>query len=517
MKVNDDNRKDFVAIINEARTLSKDLADEVERLLDEGREHSLNREQTVRVLKKAVSALRHSLIKANDKAGAQALDGKVDDLVDRIIKARDGLAPEGTAIKPNGTDNSQTIKLAGRNGISPGPVLPTPFFHEIEVPMRAGFVKTTDVQLWSENIRLDLQLSQFRQRNGRGPNNSELLDIMLSNMDLPGLLDVPDVSARKKKDQFEIEELARNIANNGVRKPPILDTDGTLLDGNRRVTACWHILNSDEFDFKQKQRAEYIFVWQLTEHATEEQRTAVVVSLNFEPDCKEVWPEYVRAQKVFDAWQELLTLELRAPGSRRQAELKRLLSRKFALGSDTSTVNRYLKMVEWAMEFEDYHINQNGRDKFEVKHRTNRYFQYFDEISRGMGPGGVAHALGQDEGFKHLVFDLLFDGKFKNWRQIRELKLIYENEEAREALSRAREEKNLELAEDHLENAIAIARTKSASMREVGANTRIESFVKWLEELPLRTVRDNVKPENLKKLLNALKLVEKYAAAVLEK
>ncbi|MGH9904909.1 MAG: hypothetical protein ACRD8U_04900, partial [Pyrinomonadaceae bacterium] len=376
------------------------------------------------------------------------------------------------------------VELSGRNGINPGPVFPTPCFHEIEVAMRSGFVKTGDIQLWPENVRLDLHLRQFQQRNGRGPDHSELLDIMLSKMDLPGLLEVPGVSSREQKDQFAIDKLARSIANNGVRKPPILDIDGTLLDGNRRVAACWYILNNDEFDSKQKHRAEHIFVWQLTEHATDDQRSAVVVSLNFEDDCKEEWPEYVRAQKVFEEWQALLQLETRAPGTQRQAELKRSLSRKFALGPDTSVVNRYLKMVEWATEFEDYHINQKLRDEFEVKHRANRYFQYFDELSRGAGPGGVAHALGRDEGFKHLVFDLLFDGKFKNWRQIRELKLIYDNEEAREALGRARAENDPETAEDHLENAIDIARSIQASMREVGANTRIESFVKWLEELP---------------------------------
>jgi hypothetical protein len=302
---------------------------------------------------------------------------------------------------------------------------------------------------------------------------------------------------------------------NGVRKPPIIDSDGTLLDGNRRVAACYYILNSDEFDSEQKQRVEYLYVWQLSEYATEDERNAVVVALNFEPDCKQDWPEYVKARKVYAEWQAMLAAESRTPGPQRQAALKRELSVRFALGPDTAVVNRYLKMVDWATEFELYQINQNNKDIYEVKHRANRYFQYFDELAKGMRPGGVAYALEQDEAFKHVVFDLLFDGKFRNWRQIRELKFIYENEEAREALGRARKETDNDIAEEHLENAMALARSQRAEMREVGANTRIEAFVRWLEDLPVKSFRDAIRPENLRRLLKALKLVETNATTIL--
>lgn len=517
MRVTDDVRREFSEIIEAARTVSMDLAGEVEHLLQEGVEHPLSKESAARLLTKTVSVLREFLIRSKDEAASATLNIRVEELVDRVLRTRESFDNNGSSVPAKAADATTTrIDLSARNGIPVRPVFPTPCFHEIEVPMRSGFFKTSDIQLWGENVRLDLHLRQFRQRNGRGPTPDELLDIMLSKMDLPGILDVPGVSRHEKEDQFAIAKLARSIANNGVRKPPILDIDGTLLDGNRRVAACWYVLNNDEFDSSQKQRAEYVFVWQLTEHATDDQRNAVVVSLNFEDDCKEEWPEYVRAQKIYEEWQALLQLEHRAPGSQRQAQLKRGLSKKFALGPDTSVVNRYLKMVEWATDFEDYHINKKLRDEFEVKHRANRYFQYFDELSRGATTGGVASALGRDEGFKHLVFDLLFEGKFKNWRQIRELKLIYDNEEAQEALGRARGESDPEIAEEHLENAITIARSKQAEMREIGANTRIESFVKWLEELPVRAFRDNIKRENLRRLLKALRLVEKQATAVLD-
>jgi hypothetical protein len=194
--------------------------------------------------------------------------------------------------------------------------------------------------------------------------------------------------------------------------------------------------------------------------------------------------------------------------------MKRELSKKFALGPDSSVVNRYIKMVEWANDFEDYHINKQERDSYEVKHRANRYFQYFDELAKGTQPGGVAYSLNQDEGFKHLAYDLLYDGKFRNWRQIRELKLVFDNEEAREALQRAAEETDDERADEHLDNALTIARSRRAELREVGANTRIDSFVKWLEELPVRAFRDQIRPENLIALHRALKLVDRQIEAV---
>ncbi|MHC5771995.1 MAG: ParB N-terminal domain-containing protein, partial [Nostoc sp.] len=355
-----------------------------------------------------------------------------------------------------------------------------------------------------------IHLGQFRQKNSRNPNPEELLDIMLSKMKLPGIAD------DEKDDQFEIVDLARSIAVNGIRKPPILDIDGTPLDGNRRFAACYYIRNSDEFDSEQKRRAEYIQVWQLTEHATDDDRNAVVVSLNFESDCKLDWPEYIKARKVYEEWQAMLALEPRA-NSRRQAQMKRELSIKFALGPETHTITKYLNMVEWASDFEDYHINDKNRGAYEVQHRADKYFQYFNELYRGgTTPGGVAFALNQDEGLKHTVFDLIYDGKLRNPQQIRALKPTFYNQEARELLARARNESDLDLANDHVEDAINIARSQRAEMRELGANSRIESFVKWLEEVPPRAFRDQITSDNLQGLVRALKLVEPMVVDILQ-
>jgi hypothetical protein len=227
------------------------------------------------------------------------------------------------------------------------------------------------------------------------------------------------------------------------------------------------------------------------------------------------WPEYIKARKVYEEWQGMLALEPIFPSRQRQAQMKRELSKKFALGPDTSTVNKYLKMVNWAIDFEDYHINDKNRDSYEVQHRTNKHFQYFNEFTGSTTPGAFASTLNEEEGLKHTVFDLIYDGKLRNPQQLRALKFTFYNPEARELLARARNESDVDLANDHIDNAVTIARSQRAETREMGANTRIESFVKWLEEVPPRTFRDQIKPDNLQNLVRALKLVEPMVTEIL--
>jgi len=367
-----------------------------------------------------------------------------------------------------------------------------------------GFVRTRDIRLWADNERIDIHLNQFLRVHGRAPEPDELLDIMLGRMSLPGL----DI-----EDQFEIRDLARSIAVNGVRKPPIIDVNGDLLDGNRRVTACYYILSSGEFSEEEKRRAEWVQVWQLTDHATDTDREAVIVSLNFEPDYKQDWPEYVKARKVHAEWSAMLAREPRA-GHVRQREMKRALSRKFALGPDATQVNRYIQMVELADEFEDYHVADRKRDKYEVKHRAERYFQYFDELQKGKNPGGVHYSLNQDEPLKHLVYDLLYEGKFRNWNKIRDLKYVAANDEALAFLREARDETDIERAQELVDDGCSAGHATRAIERTVAGNKRIEVFVKWLEDAPVRIFRpgapDSIRPENLWRLYRALKLVEGY-------
>lgn len=481
-------------IIEKAYSISKDVGKEVETVLMDGIKKPLTDIEVKTLLEKVIKKLRKSKSISKMPKALATIEGKVDMVIKQITSRR-------TSIKR--PVKSTIVELHKYNGIQPVPVKPVPMFHARPVQMMSGFVDTKDINLWANNDRLEIHINQFKYENGRDPEPEEILDIMLSRMSLKG---IPD----NKDDQFKIEDLARSISINGVRKPPIIDINGDLLDGNRRVAACYYILHSSNFSPEQKKLASKIFVWQLTKHATDDDRRAVVVSLNFEPDNKLDWSHYVRAKKLYEDWQTILALEARDPGPERTAILKRDLSEKYALGPNTIEVNRYLRMVAWANEFKEYHETENKKDKYEVEHHTEKYFQYFDELSVGQNAGGVAHTLNQDENFKQLVYDLLYDGKFKNWTLIRLLK--HHDEETDEQLREAHRQEDVKVAQEIIDSTLTDARNRQRESRVVGANPRIRTFVTWLEGLPISSFRDDISKENLDALQRALKLVEKQIA-----
>jgi hypothetical protein len=484
----------FEQLIENAYRVSKEAGVIVEQALSDAINKPMTKVEAERFLVSIIEKIKVGAANRNDKETVHMFTLEVRSIVERAMKMRERIIEEELSAKAI----NKIVELSSFNGKGPAIVHPRPTFHRREIPMNSGGVKTTDISLWDRNERLDIHVGQFKVTQGRDPNSSELLDIMLSKMPLNGL---------DSKDQFKIEELARSIANNGVRKPPIIDIDGTLLDGNRRVAACYFILNSDNFDSEQKKRAENIFVWQLTEHAGDEDREAVVISLNFEPDSKQDWPEYVKAKIIYEHWEAMLTREIIPPGPTRITKLKRDLSSKFGYGEDPYMANRYIKMVMVANEFEDYLMKEKGHDIFAIKHQASRYFQYFDELSKGTNAGGVAYTLNQNEQLKHVVFDLLFQGKIKNWTLIRSLK--HYNDDVMDSLVKAREISEVETAEDLVEDKLNEAKSQERGSRVGNPNQRIEVFSKWLEQLPISAFRDDINPKNLKRLLDALHLVER--------
>lgn len=501
----------FTQLLDDARRVVADVDDEVHAALTDAEQGPIDIDDARALLRRVIAALKRS----SDQAAGQTVLGLERDFEEcaaaisqRSESSRnDRIAPDiasAAGVGDAGPPGTRRLELQARNGIDPRPVYPIPVFDQKPIAMRGGFVRVTDLLLRGDNERLEVHLAQFRQINKHEPSPDELLSLLMSKTPLPGL---------DGDDQFKIKNLGRSIANNGVRKPPVIDLDGTLLDGNRRVAACLWVLGDTAFSPEQRARAEWIFVWQLTEYSDLDDRHRVVVSLNFEDELKEDWPEYVKARKVFEAWQEMLSLEPRAPTAARTAELKKELSKRFALGPRTDIVNRYIKMVQEADRFEEHQVEDRRNDPYEVKHRASAYFQYFDELTKGKNDG-VAAALGADDVLRGLVYDLLFQQKFISFNQIRDLRHVADDEQAIDGLRAARDQRDTEAGQEQLKNVLARARALHAQRRNTDPNPRIAEFVDWLEALPVSAFRDSVKTENLEKLLLALKLTRGAAVEV---
>ena len=498
--MNNEVAYEFCTLIEAAKRISSDTGEIVEEILAVGTREPLSPGEVRSVLTKVIEAIRADAKKRGDDSALASLGRDTDSFIEQVISAREKLVGEPS----NSEKVAIGLDLQDYKGIKPRPVKPSPVFYEREIPVMEGFVRTKDIKVWDGNERIQIHLNQFSQVSKRAPTTDELLDIMHGKLKLPGI---------SSDDQFKIKELAKSIAINGVRKHPIIDVDGTLLDGNRRVSACYYILDNPDFNSDEKNRAKYIPVWQLTEHATDADREAVIVSLNFESDYKVEWPAYVKAHKVYDQWQSMLTLESRVAQNRaRQNEIKRTIARRLALSLDE--VNRYIKMVELAEEFEDYHVSERNQDKYAAKHHAEKYFQYFDELGKGKNAGGVLWSLNQSETFKNLVYDLLYDGKFKNWNKIRDLRYVYQNEDAVTYLKRARDETDIDTAREHVDDGCSLARSSRAEQRQVGANTRVKVFVDWFKDLPVKTFREGepgaITRDNLRGLSSVLQLVERH-------
>ena len=405
----------------------------------------------------------------------------------------DEIGPAAIGITSDG--DRAHLQLSDAAGLEVRPVRPTPSFLGLSVPLTEGFANTLEIRFWEDNLRIKLDLDNFRLRERRDPDPDELREMLWPKGERP------------KDDIYKIIPLADDIASRGVQTPPVIDYWGTAWDGNRRLAACRYILTSNDYTPEQKNRARKIRVWQTDEHATKDQIDAIVTSLNFGDDFKLPWPEYVRAQQVYDAFIERFDSESSRHilSDRDETRIRQDVAKEF--GIRTAAVTRYCKMVVWAHDFQDYHREQD-RDETEISNRTNALFQYFYELDSGRGEDKLAVKLRDDEGFRAIVFDLMFDGKFKNWAQIRELRRVYENPEAFDLLKKAHRETSSAVGRADVNDAVDLARQRSIALRQAGRADELARITKWLNDDATLAVLRKLDPDMLRDFRDAARAVD---------
>lgn len=349
------------------------------------------------------------------------------------------------------SDRYQSLELTERHGVPIREVSPVPSFNGIAVPMHEGYVDVNSLRLWDENPRSELHTAEFRETYHRAPDSGELLGLMTGQLRLPG---------SSKADPFSLKPLARSIARKGIERPIIATDEGVILDGNRRFSGAQVVLDDRDFDAAERERARWVRVWKLSVDATPDQRLAVVNALNFEPELKEPWPEFVKARRVaaeYDALRREKGQRLTEPAER---EVRREIGKQFAI--TIQEVTRYVKMVRWADDFHGYHVDEEGHeDPGKVRHRTNEIFQWFYELNAGKEGEKLTNMLDGDEGLRSIVYDLMFD-VLDSGAQVRSLHKIVPDGDAFEALREAHRLRTHGDGDDEERRALSLTAVKDA-------------------------------------------------------
>lgn len=439
-------------LVEQSLELSQDFGPDVAEAVRLATEEPLDVETATRLYTRILEMLRARGRMLNDDERRQ-LAREVAGEVSQLVSAK---ARPATSAADVGLPVGDGIRLLERNGVKPHPVTPTPIFGSTSIPLVEGYVDVNDLLLWRENHRVELYVRDFVERNGREPDSSELVLLMQGRLD-----DLP--SLRAKKDPFEILPLARSIARKGVERPPIVTWDGVPKDGNRRITASKLVLTSDDFNADQKERARYLRVWQAPQGTTEDQFESIVVALNFEPETKKPWPEYVKGRLVVERYRALRD-DYKGMLSRAQDKrLREEVAQQFAI--TTAEVLRYLKMLQWAEDFESYHIDERGLSPAVVRYKANDVFQWFYEIQAGRSGTKLTEQLEKDEDLRPVVYDLMFD-VLDSGAQVRALHNVVADESAMNLLKQAHKEaEHPEQALTLVEEAITEAKRKSPTKR----------------------------------------------------
>ena len=446
-------------LIEQALTLAADYGKEVEAAVRAASEEPLDTVRAERLYRRLLGILRGIDRTDISERERTALVSTIDEEVAHIVNSveRPGVPPSPAAEK---------IEFVERNGLKPHPVTPVPFYNGQYVPMEEGYVDVETLALWPDNARLELHVAEFRERNGRDPDRGELVHLMHGAIHLPSL---------NKEDPFELVPLARSIARRGVERPPVIDEDGMPRDGNRRIAASLLVLDRPEFSAEEKERARWIKVWRAPEGTTDDQFDAIVVALNFEPEHKLDWPEYVKARLVSRHY-EMLYERLRGLATPSTiTKLKKETAIHFAI--TVTRVTRYLRMVQWAEDFEQYHVD-HGQEPAAVRYRTDDIFQWFYELEAGKGEEKLTRQIEVDEELKGVVYDLMFDvldsgaqvrGLYKVVGDADLVKKVYEAGGVREEST----SEALTLVKDALDE----ARRKANSRRRLGFEEDLKNFV----------------------------------------
>ena len=367
------------------------------------------------------------------------------------------------------------------------PRLEVRYFHHKKIDVWSGYVRTRDIKGWVANVRIELFVEMWkRDHSGALPTNDDILDWM----------------RRDKFEEFTLADLAESIVKNGVRQPIVITSDGDLLDGNRRYFAALTKLREgeDKGDAATLAMVSQLPAYVLSPSCSKEDFERVLVEENFVDDCRQEWPNFIKARKVYEAYQTLIEA-----GFKRTAALSELADQ---FGMKRGRAERFIKVMNCIEEFEDFHSEEDeetgraAKDEYEIKWRAQKYFEYFDEL----GKAQVQRVLQADPELREKVFKRLYDGDFISFVQIRKIPVIAVDR-------RARDKFMLGTGQQAVQEAIDWVTVTGVAKKALNNNERIASFKRFLENLGVREIAD-LDPLSVGELEEILQTVVKMGNAV---
>ena len=353
-------------------------------------------------------------------------------------------------------------------------------FHGREVPLWFGYVHVDDVEGYVENLRLRFYLKGWKSEPGnygKEPTTDEVYKIMV---------DADAAERRESARPFHVERMASSIIRNSVREPIILyycdDGAGELWDGNRRFYGTKHIMKEGREDYVDaRDRVQWLpaFVFLTSGDKNEDDLTKhdILVECNFVEPEQIAWPAYVKAEQVYVQYQRRMAPDLDDPVLSR--EVKSELAGEYGL-KGWRAADRWIKMYDLALQFKEYHEEDQDRDPTVTDLLIQERFEYFDELSKP----GVFGSISKDPDARDEVFEWVWDGKFKAWADVRSVPKILADKVARVQAN--------EPDQDAVKRAIAtvIANDPARIKDKTAANDRIKQFATWLDSFKREEYKD---------------------------
>lgn len=441
-------------LLDEIETVSSDFSPLVQAAVHDARDLELSPVDAERLYTRLLTLLR-----GRTPAGG---DDEIAQEVKRLLNPRKVDEPWGT------------VPLVERNGLKPHLVQPVPTFNNRAIQMWEGYVEVTELDLWKGNHRVELQVAEFTERQNREPTHLELLQLMQGELHLPSL---------SKKDPFKMDPLVKSVARKGVERPPILTSDGEPKDGNRRIAASKTVVNGT-YTVDEKERARWIKVWVAPPGTTEDQFEAIIVALNFEDDLKEKWPEFVKARLVVNEYRQQRNDVIGGSNATKDRALRKAVADQFAITA--AAVTRYIRMVQWAEDFESYHVEERNRDTSAVRYKADEIFQWFYEIQAGKSADKITTQMDEDEDLRKIVYDLMFE-VMDAGTQVRSLWKIVADPEAMTQLETAHaqmEKSDKDGALALVKEAVTTADRNTATRKKIGFESFLLNCVERLGAAP---------------------------------